>query len=104
MTTIRNSLVDDPTGTLDEQFVELVCSDNELLRAEFEAIVAAEWPTPPPPCPPLRRPALRPPAPSAHWLEGDSTHLASRPRRPGVGGWARQRSPPQRAAPPLGRV
>ena len=27
---------------------ELWCSDVDLLRAEFDAIVAAEWPVPPP--------------------------------------------------------
>jgi hypothetical protein len=34
--------------TTDEQFLDLVCADDELLRAEFDAIIAAEWPTPPP--------------------------------------------------------
>lgn len=30
------------------EFVELVCADPALLHAEFEAIVAANFPTPPP--------------------------------------------------------
>jgi hypothetical protein len=28
-------------------FLDLLCADEELLRAEFEDIVAAEWPRPP---------------------------------------------------------
>ena len=32
------------TARLEEQFVDLLCADDELLRAEFDAIVAAEWP------------------------------------------------------------
>ena len=28
-------------------FIELVCSDEELVRAEFDAIVAAAWTSPP---------------------------------------------------------
>ena len=30
------------------EFVDLVCADSALLHAEFEAIVAANFPTPPP--------------------------------------------------------
>lgn len=37
------------TGSpLDERFIELVYSDDELMRAEFDDIVAAEWTVPPP--------------------------------------------------------
>ena len=36
------------SGTSDlDAFLDLLCADEELLRAEFEAIVAAEWPRPP---------------------------------------------------------
>jgi hypothetical protein len=35
------------TRTVDEQFLTLICSDEDLLRAEFDAIIAAEWPGPP---------------------------------------------------------
>ena len=34
-----------------EEFIELVCSDPELVAAEFAAIIAAERPTLPPACP-----------------------------------------------------
>jgi hypothetical protein len=33
--------------SVEEQFCELICSDAELLAAEFDAIIAAEWPDPP---------------------------------------------------------
>lgn len=32
---------------IDDEFLELVCSDEDLLAAEFEAIIAANWPGPP---------------------------------------------------------
>jgi hypothetical protein len=35
------------TRTTVEEFLVIVCADPELLRAEFDAIVAAEWPSPP---------------------------------------------------------
>ena len=34
--------------TVDEEFLALVCSDPEWLRAEFDAIVAESWDVPPP--------------------------------------------------------
>jgi hypothetical protein len=37
---------DDGRGT-DEQFLDLLCADEDLLGAEFDAIITAEWPTPP---------------------------------------------------------
>lgn len=87
--------------TLEEQFLALVCSDEDLLQAEFEAIIAAEWPTPPAAHPPLHRPARRPPGrPAGQWREVTLERLASRPRHPGIGGWARQRSPPNRTGTP----
>jgi len=33
--------------SVDEQFLTLMCSDEDLLRAEFDAIIAGEWPSPP---------------------------------------------------------
>lgn len=81
--------------TVDERFLDLICNDQDLLDAEFDAIIAAEWPGPP------TDPAGRgvtggehPVSGAARWV---STHVggaASRPRHPGIGGWARQRSPP----------
>jgi hypothetical protein len=35
-------------GTLTDDFVDLVCADPSLLRAEFDALVAASWDSEPP--------------------------------------------------------
>src|SRR4051794_13061246 len=81
---------------VDEQFLDLICGDTDLLTAEFDAIIAAEWPEPPadrlgrgavggaPGSGPVRRPAEPVRGPVAQH------------RYPGIGGWARQRSPPCR--------
>lgn len=87
----------DPTArTIEDQFLELIWNDADLLAAEFDAIIAAEWPGPPPDSP-------------AHGAAGG--HLGDgpphagtecvgdpirRPRHPGIAGRARQRSPPLR--------
>ena len=85
----------DSTRTIDEQFLELICSDEDLLRAEFDAIIAAEWPSPPATTP--RRDAGWRPAREAHrHPRARITGPVARPPQPGVGEWARQRSPPPR--------
>lgn len=98
MTTIQPAWDAALVDTLvEEEFLELVCSDEDLVQAEFEAIIAAEWPSlpSPPAARPLHRPADRPPtSPAGPWRVGAPGRLASRPRHPGIGGWARQRSPP----------
>jgi hypothetical protein len=82
----------DVEQTIDEQFFALVCSDEQLLRAQFEEIVAAEWPT-------LRPGPGRAAGPersgrrAGRWSRSGG-HLPTRPRHPGVGAWVRQRSPP----------
>jgi hypothetical protein len=35
----------------DDAFTELVCSDDELVRAEFDALIRASWRPPAPPAP-----------------------------------------------------
>jgi hypothetical protein len=76
-----------------DAFLDLLCADEELVRAEFEAIVAAEWPRPP-----SRRAVV-------HGLHGGSGGPApgrTSPRMPGpvpeheprIDGSGRQRSPP----------
>ena len=101
MKTIRHTYDEGLTDTFEEQFLDLVCSDEDLVQAEFEAIIAAEWPTPPPARPPLRRPAFRPPTPpDGHCRQAPPNRLASRPRHPGIRWWARQRSPPDPARNP----
>jgi len=79
----------------DEAFLDLVCSDDELVRAAFEAIVAEEWPSAPSPPRPIRaagfpeRGRSRRSRPVPHAPGPVTSH---RPVRP-VG---RQRSPPAR--------
>jgi hypothetical protein len=73
-----------------EEFLALLCADEDLLRAEFDAIVAANWDRPRPPRPTLpRRPfeawPRRPPS--------RATSAGSVPRRCGFV-WRRGRSPP----------
>ncbi|MCU7723858.1 hypothetical protein ODJ79_09045 [Actinoplanes sp. KI2] len=56
--TVDPALAGAGPATTGQAFVDLVCADDELVRAEFDALIAASWPTPPavPPVPP-RRPA-----------------------------------------------
>jgi len=83
----------------DEAFAELISSDADLVRAEFDAIVGAgfdEPPAPPPPpAPSGARPAPSPPPP------GPSPTPAARDggRRPGSPG-NNPRSPPGQAPTP----
>jgi len=77
----------------EQQFLDLLLADEELLRAEFDAIIAAEWPGPPPNLPHRRvggepgpREERRHPAPA--------TAARGVGRRSRGEGSARQRSPP----------
>jgi len=74
---------------VDEQFLHLVHSDAELLRAEFEAIIAAEWPDPPLA---RRQPGSRGPGRRQHKSWGSDRRLQDRPL--GREAWRRERSPP----------
>jgi len=82
----------------EERFLDLIYSDADLLAAEFDAIIAAQWPEtaqPPPPEPRRFGAAGRSSGPhAARRAAGPVRGLRARPRYPGVGGWARQRSPP----------
>lgn len=90
----RTSGAPAPAGTIDDAFLDIICHDEELLRAEFDALVAASWDEPPPPPPPPAgpRPADNPPprpaAPTATEQE-----VPPRSHRPAPAG-RRQRSPP----------
>ena len=79
---------------IEEQFLELICRDADLLAVEFDAIIAAEWPEPPAERPGRsaagRHPGSDPARRGADPVRGQ----VCRPRHPGIGGWARQRSPP----------
>jgi hypothetical protein len=79
---------DTAARTVDEQFLALMCSDADLLRAEFDAIIAAEWPSPPPTTP-RRGAAHRHPAGDTH-RRGDAAvagavHEAAAPRHRRMG-------------------
>jgi hypothetical protein len=48
----------------DEAFTDLISSDEDLVRAEFDALINGAWQTPPPPPPaPPAPPASTPPDP-----------------------------------------
>ena len=46
--TITSSGVARPDPRIEDQFIDIICADDALMQAEFEAIVAAEWATSPP--------------------------------------------------------
>ncbi len=76
---------------LDSAFIDLICQDEDLVRAEFDALVAASWRLPPPEPPAVPRPADEPPGwPATHAEKG----VPQAGRRPGGAGLRRQRSPP----------
>jgi hypothetical protein len=82
---------------VDEQFLQLICGDPELLAAEFDAIIAAEWPAPPTDEGEPKATSGPPGGRARTLVAWPVDGLVTRPRHPGVGGWARQRSPPARA-------
>ena len=78
------------TDTELDAFLAVVCADADWLRAEFDAIVAASWDTPPAGAQPPDGPAAGPLRPNGTGFR-DELMPAERP----VAAWpARQRSPP----------
>jgi hypothetical protein len=79
------------------EFAELVCGDRDLLRAEFDAIIAANWPSheqPTPPPPHLGSvPRFRgaDPDPECSAVSGPVPHPTPVVPMPA---WPRERSPP----------
>ena|SRR6478736_910455 len=98
---------DTTARNVDEQFLELICSDADLLKAEFDSIIAAEWSeSPQPPADPGARGTAggQPDSGLARPTDPDPDRdLVGQPRHPGLGGWARQRSPPPRQPTPSDR-
>jgi hypothetical protein len=77
------------------QFADLICADEQWLREEFDALIAANYqpPSPPRPAPP-RTPPLPPRRPAeATWLAAGPGRSKAVSSHPG-GGLRRQRSPP----------
>jgi len=91
-----------PTGCtvpVEDELLDLVLSDPELLRAEFEAIIAASWPDPPNPPPPTRpAPPAEAPNPSEPGTRRSPLSRSGpgdpRPGCPRPAAAGRQRSPP----------
>jgi hypothetical protein len=88
---VKVALVGARPAAIGQAFVDLVCADDELMRAEFDALIAASWPTPPA-VPPVRP---RRPAPWPCSLALPSGEAARNPadRIPDTS-WRRQRAPP----------
>ena len=82
--------------TVDEQFLDLICNDEDLLAAEFDAIIAAEWPRPPANTPGRGAADGRPASGAHRRTVARIAGPGGRPRHPGIGGWARQLSPCRR--------
>jgi hypothetical protein len=84
--------------TSEDQFLDLICSDEELVRAEFDAIVAAGWPGAS--ADPPRDDVPRADRPLSAARSTRSARRSKRLRPTGraqfasVNAWARQRSPP----------
>lgn len=79
---------------VDSELCALICDEPDLLEREFEAIVTAEWPTPPVQSRSVATACEPPDGRAARWDHEPVTRPAHRPHRPGIGGWVRQRSPP----------
>ena len=85
-------------STYEQEFVELLLSDEDFVQAIFEDIIAAEWP------PAARNPSKTPPNRASLNASGRPPELPSRrtsspgrqppSRRPGGAEWSRERSPP----------
>jgi hypothetical protein len=87
-------------GTASGGFAELVYADPDWLRAEFDAIVAANFGTPPPRRRPPSRPGSSGPATAPVAAHPLTEPTPPREAAPSAHGWRRQRSPPVRARVP----
>jgi hypothetical protein len=81
--------------TADERFIELLCADADLLRAEFDAIIATEWPDRPPVDPTSGARAERGRRQARQRRVVGAGDWPSLPAHPGGSGRVRPRSPPQ---------
>jgi hypothetical protein len=85
-----------PARTAEREFLTLVYADDELVRAQFAALIDACWDDPAPPRQPSR------PGPPADQPERHGARPApagrGRDGQPGRDGWHRQRSPPDHCA------
>jgi hypothetical protein len=80
---------------VEERFLALVCADEELLRAEFDAIIASAWGQPTPPARPRPTRPPGPPAPRGEQrADGSAGELPGRQHYPAGERRSRQRAPP----------
>jgi len=90
-------MLDSPRGTdtLQDDFADLVCADPLLLRAEFDALVAAFWEDDPPTPPTSTRTLVGVVDPDRrhHWLSL-AVQAVGRPRPLRMDAEVNQRSPP----------
>ena len=81
------------TRSVEDRFLDLLLADDDLVQAEFDAIIAAEWPGPPPNLP--RRHVLGGPDPGRRRRHrATASKRAGAGRRPAADTSRRQRSPP----------
>ena len=93
MTPPGSAALPPPAADVQDDFLALVYADEELVRAEFEEIIAAAWPSRPVPRDPSDRVAGRPgPAFGPGWT-ARSVRSAG-PQAVVVRRWMRERSPP----------
>jgi len=83
------------TPSREEEFLELVYADEELLRAEFEAVIAKEWPTDGPSGRLRRPPRGTGPSPARQAEQRGVRAPLGVPSHPHGGLPGRQRSPPR---------
>jgi hypothetical protein len=82
--------------TLTDDFVDLVCADPSLLRAEFDALVAASWDSEPPTPPTGTRTLVGVIDPDRRLRRSRlATEAVYRPRPLRIDAVAHQRSPPR---------
>jgi hypothetical protein len=82
---------------VEEEFLELVCADEELLRAEFDALIAATWGQPRQPARPCRACRPTPPAPGRP-SRGFARPGPMRAQHDPGADRTRQRAPPDRTS------
>jgi len=82
-----------PDQAVHEQFLGLLCQDEQFLRAEFEDLIAASWPIRS-----RRRPSPGNAASPAQLPRGPGSQPAPQPAgQPEPRAQARQRAPPERS-------
>jgi len=83
---------------VEEEFLALVYADEELLRAEFDALIAATWGQPRQPAGPRRASRPTPPPRRRPRPKFARPGPMRAPHYPGAEGRTRQRAPPDRTS------